>query len=144
MNFKKILNMLIILLIGIASNKTTIFNEPLMLYLLYVVVFKNRYFIFLTNSILYILYDINLFCKNSILFIMFEIVLILLSSNKNINKKAKYRMFMLTFFCYLVLINIFEPMVYNYVRLLESIYLYIFTFMFYKISFFSKQINRKE
>lgn len=137
MQFKRMIYILIILMLGIGLNNIIIFNEPILLYLLYIIVFKDRYLIFIVNSIIYFFININLFCKNCILFILLEIILILLSFNKNISKKAKYRMFMLTFFCYLVLINIFEPMVYNYVRLLESIYLYIFAFMFYKISLFS-------
>ncbi len=47
--------------------------------------------------------------------------------------KGKYRTFLLTFFVYLVLINVFEPMVYNYNRLLNSICLYIINVFLYKI-----------
>jgi len=136
MNLKKMLYILFVIIVSIYSSNIIIFKEPIVLYLLYVLFLKYKNIIFIVSSIILFISNINLFLKNCILFILFEIILIIFSNNKKLNKKAKYRMFMLTFFCYLVLINVFEPMVYNYIRILESIYLYIVTFMFYKLSVF--------
>lgn len=77
-------------------------------------------------------FNTTFFLKNIILFLLFEIILIIMSNNK-INTRGKYRTFLLTFLLYLVLINVFEPMVYNYNRLFKSINLYLINILVYKI-----------
>lgn len=139
MSFKKILCISLMFILGMFSKNIIIFKEPILLYFIYILCFNERYYIFGGSCIPFFYINLNLFLKNCILFLLFEIVLIMLASSRNINKTAKYRMFMLTFFCYLVLINIFEPMVYNYIRLLKSLYLYIVIFVFSKIFIFSNK-----
>ncbi len=124
----------LILIITLLSLKITIYNESLLLYFLYFHYFNKRYNIFCYSSILYLFLNKELLLKNSLFFILFELLTLLLFKNK----KMKSKIFLLTFFVYLVLINIFEPMVYNFTRVLNSfiIYLILCTMLIIDLSIF--------
>jgi len=132
MSIRKILRMIIITCNVLFLFKYEIYNEPIFIFILYVIFNKNKYFILFLSCTMFLKFNITYFFKNIIFFIMFEIFLIILTDHK-INTKGKYRIFLLTFFIYLVLINVFEPIVYNYKRLYESIWLYILNLFIYKI-----------
>jgi len=131
MHIKNILKFIIIIFVALFFNYN-IYNEPLLIFLLYIVFYKNRYLILSLSSILFLNINIQMFFKNIIFILLFEIFLIILTNDK-INTIGKYRTFLLTFLVYLVLINVFEPMVYNYNRLLNSTYLYCINLLLYKL-----------
>lgn len=132
MHIKKLLKFIIITILISLFFRYNFFYEPLFIFLLYIIFYKDRYLILGFSSILFLNINLNIFLKNIIFLILFEIFLIILTDDK-VNTKGKYRTFLLTFLIYLVLINVFEPMVYNYNRLLNSIYLYFISIFLYKI-----------
>lgn len=132
MYIKKLLKNIIITILISLFFRYNFFNDPIFIYLLYILFYKDRYSILVLSSMLFLNFNIQLFLKNIIFLLLFEIFLIILTNNR-INTKGKYRTFLLTFLVYLVLINVFEPMVYNYNRLLNSTYLYFVNLLLYKI-----------
>lgn len=125
---------LILILIYLTYNKLYL-GETIYLYFLYIIFFKEKFIILVYSSLLLFFYDYNLFIKNILIFIMYEFFCTIFIDKPNINKKGKYRLFLLTFFLYLVLINIFEPIVYNYTRIYNSINLYLLVLIMYKIDY---------
>lgn len=138
--FKFFKNQLLIILITFILFKILIYNEPIFLFYLYPILYNKRYNILVYSSLLYGFFDINLFLKNIILFLIFDILSLLILKNKN--KKYKYRVFLLTFFLYLVLINIFEPMIYNFSRLFNSSIIYLSVIFIYKILLKNCKVKR--
>lgn len=132
MYIKKLLKIIIITILISFFFRYNFFNEPIIIYLLYILFYKDRYSILVLSSMLFLSFNIQLFLKNIIFLLLFEIFLIILT-NDRMSVKGKYRTFLLTFLVYLVLINVFEPMVYNYNRLLNSTYLYFINLLLYKI-----------
>lgn len=132
MHIKKTLKFITITILISLFFRYNFFNETLFIFLLYIFFYKDRYLILGLSSILFLNININFFLKNVIFLILFEMFLIILT-NDRANTKGKYRTFLLTFLIYLVLINVFEPMVYNYNRLLNSIYLYFINIFLYKL-----------
>lgn len=132
MLIKKTLKYILILFLVILFCRYNSFNEPIFIYLLYIIFYKDKFLILGYSSIMFLNFNTTFFLKNIILFLLFEIILIIMSNNK-INTRGKYRTFLLTFLLYLVLINVFEPMVYNYNRLFKSINLYLINILVYKI-----------
>lgn len=139
MTSKKVINIILITTLIYLSCNVFIFKEPIFLFLIYIVLFEKRFYSFLISTIIFTMIKPELILKNFILFILYELILNVIISKENINNKSKYRVFLLTFFLYLVLINIFEPIVYNFNRILNSIYLYMFVFLSYKISLILKK-----
>jgi len=132
MHIKKLLKIIIITILILLSFRYNFFNEPFFIFLLYIIFYKDRYLILVLSSVLFLKFSVQIFLKNIIFLLLFEIFLIILTNNR-INIKGKYRTFLLTFLVYLVLINVFEPMVYNYNRILNSTYLYFINLLLYKI-----------
>ena len=132
MHIKKLLRFIIITTFIPLLFRQIFFNEPIFIFLLYMIFYKDRYLVLGLSSVLFFYYSVHYFLKNIIFMILFEIFLIILTNDK-INTKGKYRTFLLTFLVYLVLINVFEPMVYNYNRLLKSTYLYSINIILYKL-----------
>lgn len=121
--------------------KINFFNEPIILFYSYLFLYKKRYLVFSYSSLLFLLYkDSNLFLKNTILFLLFEIFNIIFSDDKY--KIMEYYVFLLTFFIYLVLINIFEPMIYNLSRIRNSILIYIIILIMCKLDLKFCKIKR--
>ena len=133
MKVKKILKFIIITIVVSLFFRYIFFDEPLFLFLLYIIFYDNRYLVLVLSSILFLYINTSVFFKNIIFVLLFEIFLIILTNDK-INTKGKYRTFLLTFLVYLVLINVFEPMVYNYNRILNSTYLYCINLILYKVN----------
>ena len=132
MNIKNIISIFLKIILILIFANINFYNETIFIFISYVLLFNDKYLVLFLSSIIFITMDIKIFLKNIIFFIIFELFVVIFT-NKKLNIKGKYRIFLLTFFVYLVLINIFEPIVYNYSRLLKSIYLYFLTFIFYKI-----------
>ena len=124
----------IFLLIHLTYNRLYL-GEAIYLYFLYIVFFKERFIVLIYSSLLLFFYDYNLFIKNILIFIIYEFFYTIFVYNSDINKKGKYRLFLLTFFLYLVLINIFEPIIYNYTRILNSVNLYLLVLIMYKLDY---------
>lgn len=139
MHINNLLKYILLIFITFILSKYFLFLESIFIFILYAFFYKNRYFILVISNLLFLNIGINVVFKNIIFFLMFEILLIILIRG-TINTKGKYRIFLLTFFLYLVLINVFEPMVYNYNRLLESIYLYFSCVVIFKVSIIIKKI----
>lgn len=139
---KKILYFTFILLLTYLTYDKLFLGETIYLYFLYIMFFKEKFIVLLYSSLLLFNYEYNLFIKNILIFILYEFFFIIFIDNINVNKKGKYRLFLLTFFLYLVLINIFEPMVYNYSRILNSINLYLLVIITYKLDYkFLKEVS---
>ena len=132
MVIKNILQHTIIIFLIYVFSRYIFFDEPIFLYLFYIFFFNNRKLIFFISCIIFLNINIFIFLKNIIFFLLFEIILIILT-NDRIKTKGKYRTFLLTFLLYLVLINVFEPIVYSYIRLFRSICLYVINLFVYKI-----------
>jgi len=132
---------LILILIHLTYNKLFL-GEAIYLYFLYIIFLKEKFIVLLYSSLLLFNRDYNLFIKNILIFIIYEFFCTIFINNINVNKKGKYRLFLLTFFLYLVLINIFEPIVYNYSRILNSINLYLLVLIMYKLDYkFLKEVS---
>jgi len=132
---------LILILIHLTYNKLFL-GEAIYLYFLYIMFFKEKFIVLLYSSLLLFNRDYNLFIKNILIFIIYEFFCTIFINNPRVNKKGKYRLFLLTFFLYLVLINIFEPIVYNYSRILNSINLYLLVLIMYKLDYnFLKEVS---
>lgn len=130
MTLKKLTtNNIIILILATILFKIPVYNEPIFLFCLYIIFFNKRYYIFAYSSLLYLFFDINLLLKNIILFLLYEIHIVIKLKKKN----SKYQLFLLTFFGYLVLINIFEPMIYNFTRIFNSIINYFIVILIIKL-----------
>ena len=123
---KNIIKLIILLIIIYTSINFQIFNETVLLFYLYIFLYKKRYSIITYSSLIFIINKcINLFLKNLIFFLIFEILNILFTTKRN--KIMEYYVFLLTFFVYLALINVFEPMVYSAARILNSVFSFLIT-----------------
>lgn len=123
---RNIIKLIILLIIIYISINFQIFNETVLLFYLYIFLYKKRYSILTYSSLIFIINKcINLFLKNLIFFLIFEILNILFTIKRN--KIMEYYVFLLTFFVYLALINVFEPMVYSAARILNSIFSFLIT-----------------
>ena len=123
---KNIIKLIILLIIIYISINFQIFNETVLLFYLYIFLYKKRYSILTYSSLIFIINKcINLFLKNLIFFLIFEILNILFTTKRN--KIMEYYVFLLTFFVYLALINVFEPMVYSAARILNSVFSFLIT-----------------
>ena len=123
---KNIIKLIILLIIIYTSINFQIFNETVLLFYLYIFLYKKRYSILTYSSLIFIINKcINLFLKNLIFFLIFEILNILFTTKRN--KIMEYYVFLLTFFVYLALINVFEPMVYSAARILNSVFSFLIT-----------------
>ena len=123
---RNIIKLIILLIIIYISINFQIFNETVLLFYLYIFLYKKRYSILTYSSLIFIInICINLLLKNLIFFLIFEILNILFTIKRN--KIMEYYVFLLTFFVYLALINVFEPMVYSAARILNSIFSFLIT-----------------
>ncbi len=123
---RNIIKLIILLIIIYISINFQIFNETVLLFYLYIFLYKKRYSILTYSSLIFIINKcINLFLKNLIFFLIFEILNILFTIKRN--KIMEYYVFLLTFFVYLALINVFEPMVYSAARILNSAFSFLIT-----------------
>lgn len=139
MNIKKVISFMFLNILIFLITQVELFNEPIALFIIYLFLFKQRNYTMLFSSIVYLSKNHVFLLKNIIFFVIFEILISVFNYNNKKSKIAVYRIFMLTFFVYLVLINIFEPMVYNFSRLFHSIYLYILSFILCRGSLISNK-----